>query len=278
MASTNLPSMYIWYGVTSDFRVLPRAVAVLVIVPSGPALAGVSGSMGSPANLSPRHEASHPKRQRRGHAPGTSVPSSSVLRATRPRLQAATVSRDGRIRTFGSSARAVSSRTCHGMPSRASRSRNGSGSNSSGERTPGPAQRPSWISRAAMTGGMPGLIRRRLHAELGVDGLVVGDVVDVERPRLAVLAARAPACRRRSCPACAPPGPSDRAAARPPRPAARPSVAHADAVLAREPEPLHDPQGLDGHVVHAQLEVHQPRRGEEPRAASATPRGPRSSS
>ena len=30
-ASTNFPSMYIWYCVTSDFRALPRAVAVLVI-------------------------------------------------------------------------------------------------------------------------------------------------------------------------------------------------------------------------------------------------------
>ena len=32
MAPPNLPLMYIWYEATSGFRVLPRAVAVLVIV------------------------------------------------------------------------------------------------------------------------------------------------------------------------------------------------------------------------------------------------------
>src|SRR6266436_146777 len=152
--------MYIWYGVTSDFRALPRAVAVLVMVLL-PSLHFCIWMAGMDLWLIYHGDTEDTEVHR-----GTTY--LVVLRAPLcpPCLRgennaepigayAATVSRDGRIRTVGISIPTVSSRTCHGIPSRARRSRNGSGSNSSGERTPAPRQRPCWISRAAMTGGIP---------------------------------------------------------------------------------------------------------------------------
>src|ERR1044071_3245576 len=61
LASTNFPSMYIWYRATSDFRVLPLAAAVLVIRRLRPAAGVVYLPVGFELNLPQRH------RVHRGH-------------------------------------------------------------------------------------------------------------------------------------------------------------------------------------------------------------------
>src|SRR6476659_9807164 len=100
LASTNLPSMYIWYEVTSGFRVLPRAVAVLVIGPPRAAglvsgiPAGISGQSTTETRKARRYTTPIPGRR--------ALPCLPRFRDERPWREgyAATISRDGRSRTL----------------------------------------------------------------------------------------------------------------------------------------------------------------------------------